>query len=337
MSRIAASIGDLVGNTPLFEPVRVEQRLGIRAHLLCKLEGHNPAGSSKDRAALSMLQAAEEAGILHPGDTIVEQTSGNTGIALAAMAVPKGYHCDIFLEAGVTRERKQILLALGCHLLTRGDIPGISKKEIQAHPFQEATLEEIRAYCRSMGPSFHFLDQTTNPNNPLAHVRTTGPEIWRDTDGKVDALVLMAGTGGTLRGLSQYLRKRNPKIRILTAEPAPCSRRCAKNPNCQIIDGVQTSMSIRTTRPRTLSPTTSMTSVFLSAPKRQTRPRGLSQGPRVFSLAPPGQRRLLPPSGSPKSRNMPARTSLSSSRTGAESTSPPRSTGSEAFAFSSPC
>ncbi len=238
MSRIAASIGDLVGNTPLFEPVRVEQRLGIRAHLLCKLEGHNPAGSSKDRAALSMLQAAEEAGILHPGDTIVEQTSGNTGIALAAMAVPKGYHCDIFLEAGVTRERKQILLALGCHLLTRGDIPGISKKEIQAHPFQEATLEEIRAYCRSMGPSFHFLDQTTNPNNPLAHVRTTGPEIWRDTDGKVDALVLMAGTGGTLRGLSQYLRKRNPKIRILTAEPAPCSRRCAKNPNCQIIDGV---------------------------------------------------------------------------------------------------
>lgn len=238
MSRIAASIGDLVGNTPLFEPVRVEQRLGIRAHLLCKLEGHNPAGSSKDRAALSMLQAAEEAGILHPGDTIVEQTSGNTGIALAAMAVPKGYHCDIFLEAGVTRERKQILLALGCHLLTRGDIPGVSKEEIQAHPFQEATLEEIRAYCRSMGPSFHFLDQTTNPNNPLAHVRTTGPEIWRDTDGKVDALVLMAGTGGTLRGLSQYLRKRNPKIRIVAAEPAPCSRRCAKNPNCQIIDGV---------------------------------------------------------------------------------------------------
>ncbi len=238
MSRIAASIGDLVGNTPLFEPVRVEQRLGIRAHLLCKLEGQNPAGSSKDRAALSMLQAAEEAGILHPGDTIVEQTSGNTGIALAAMAVPKGYHCDIFLEAGVTRERKQILLALGCHLLTRGDIPGVSKEEIQAHPFQEATLEEIRAYCRSMGPSFHFLDQTTNPNNPLAHVRTTGPEIWRDTDGKVDALVLMAGTGGTLRGLSQYLRKRNPKIRILTAEPAPFSRRCAKNPNCQIIDGV---------------------------------------------------------------------------------------------------
>ena len=89
-----------------------------------------------------------------------------------------------------------------------------------------------------MGPSFHFLDQTTNPNNPLAHVRTTGPEIWRDTDGKVDALVLMAGTGGTLRGLSQYLRKRNPKIRIVAAEPAPCSRRCAKNPNCQIIDGV---------------------------------------------------------------------------------------------------
>ena len=311
MSRIAASIGDLVGNT-----------------LLCKLEGHNPAGSSKDRAALSMLQAAEEAGILHPGDTIVEQTSGNTGIALAAMAVPKGYHCDIFLEAGVTRERKQILLALGCHLLTRGDIPRVSKEEIQAHPFQEATLEEIRAYCRSMGPSFHFLDQTTNPNNPLAHVRTTGPEIWRDTDGKVDALVLMAGTGGTLRGLSQYLRKRNPKIRILTAEPAPCSRRCAKNPNCQIIDGV---LDFDEHPDHTAS-------YFITHDLYdECVPRGLSQGPRAFSLAPPGQQRLQPPSGSPKTRNLPAKTSSSSSRTGAESTSPRRSTESDGFAFPPPC
>lgn len=238
MSRIAAAIGDLVGNTPLFEPVRVEERLGIRAHLLCKLEGQNPAGSSKDRAALSMLRAAEEAGMIHPGDTLVEQTSGNTGIALAAMAVPKGYRCDIFLEAGVTRERKKILLALGCRLRSRGDIPGISKEEVLAHPYEEASLAEIRAYCKAMGPRYHFLDQTTNPNNPLAHVRTTGPEIWRDTDGKVDALVLMAGTGGTLRGLSQYLREKNSKIRIIAAEPAPCSRRCEKNPNCQIIDGV---------------------------------------------------------------------------------------------------
>ena len=238
MSRIAASIEDLVGNTPLFEPLRVEKRLGIRAHLLCKLEEQNPAGSSKDRAALSMLRAAKEAGILRPGDTIVEQTSGNTGIALAAMAIPKGYRCDIFLEAGVTRERREILLALGCRLRSRSDIPGVSEEEIRRHPDQEASLSEIRAYCQAMGPSYHFLDQTTNPNNPLAHVRTTGPEIWRDTDGAVDALVLMAGTGGTLRGLSAYLRQKNPRIVIAAAEPAPCSRRCAENPDCQIIDGV---------------------------------------------------------------------------------------------------
>ena len=238
MNRIYASIEDLVGSTPLFEPVRVEKQLHLTSHLLCKLEGLNPAGSIKDRAALSMLQAAEADGTLSPGDTIVEQTSGNTGIALASMAIPRGYHCEIFLESGVTPERRTILRALGCHLLDYRDVPGAADPDAPFDPFREATLEEIRRYCTAMGPSFHFLDQTSNPANPQAHIRSTGPEIWKDTDGCVDALVLMAGTGGTLCGLSTYLRKKNPKIHIAAVEPSPCSVRSEENPSCKIIDGV---------------------------------------------------------------------------------------------------
>jgi cysteine synthase A len=177
MNRIYASIEDLVGSTPLFEPVRVEKQLHLTSHLLCKLEGLNPAGSIKDRAALSMLQAAEADGTLSPGDTIVEQTSGNTGIALASMAIPRGYHCEIFLESGVTPERRTILRALGCRLLDYRDVPGAADPDAPFDPFREATLEEIRRYCTAMGPSFHFLDQTSNPANPQAHIRSTGPEI----------------------------------------------------------------------------------------------------------------------------------------------------------------
>lgn len=238
MSRIYTSIRDLVGHTPLFEPMRLEQELGLSCHLLCKLEWFNPAGSIKDRAAKSMLEAAERDGTLHPGDTIVEQTSGNTGIALAAMAVPKGYHVEIFLEAGVTIERKKILQALGCRLLTYRDIPGAADPSAPFDPFREATLSEIQHYCDLMGPSYHFLNQVTNRNNPRAHVETTGPELWEDAGGKIDALVCMAGTGGTLCGLSTYLRKKNPEIYIAAAEPAPCSVRCRENPHCRMIDGV---------------------------------------------------------------------------------------------------
>lgn len=238
MSRIYHSLGELCGHTPLFEPVRFEAENHIHAHLLCKLESYNPAGSIKDRAALNMIQNAEKDGIIKPGDTIVEQTSGNTGIALAAYAIPAGYHVDIFLEAGVTIERKKILAAYGCRLLDYRDIPDTCNPDDPYDPFREATFKEIEHYCACKGSSYHFLNQCTNINNPHAHMQSTGPEIFEQCDHKADALVCMAGTGGTILGLSTYFRKVNPDIYILSVQPDPVSRRSRENPYCHIIDGV---------------------------------------------------------------------------------------------------
>ncbi len=238
MGKIYQSIAQLTGHTPLLEPLQYEKEENAAAHLLLKLEYLNPAGSIKDRAALNMILRAEEDGTLRKGDTIVEQTSGNTGIALAAYAAARSYHMQIFLEAGVTKERRDILLAYGCELLDYRDIPGAAEKDAPFDPFREATMAEIFSYCRSKGPRFHYLNQVTNPANPEAHIRTTGPEIWKDTDGKADYLVCMAGTGGTITGLSEYLKNKNPELRVIAAEPAPSSRRSRSNPDAKIIDGV---------------------------------------------------------------------------------------------------
>ena len=160
----------------------------------------------KDRAALSMLNAAEEAGLLKPGGTIVEQTSGNTGIGLAAFAAERGYKLDIFLERGASLERRLMLLAYGARLLDYKDATGERPETKRTHPWQEpereATLDEIAAYCRRTGA--YFNNQAANPANPEAHYRTTGPEIWQDTEGHVDILVCMAGTGGTGFGTASY-------------------------------------------------------------------------------------------------------------------------------------
>lgn len=199
MAGLVHSIEELVGRTPLMELDRFEWQQQCGAHLLAKLEFFNPTGSVKDRAALSMLNAAEEAGLLKPGGTIVEQTSGNTGIGLAAFAAERGYKLDIFLERG-------------------------------------ASLEEIAAYCRRTGA--YFNNQAANPANPEAHYRTTGPEIWQDTEGHVDILVCMAGTGGTGFGTASYLRSRNPNLQVVLVQPHPDSRLTPEHPDAQIIDGV---------------------------------------------------------------------------------------------------
>lgn len=242
MSKIYNSIEQLVGHTPLIELVHYEQKHGCNAHLLAKLEYLNPTGSIKDRAALNMLRAAERDGKIHPGDTIVEQTSGNTGIALAAFAVPRGYRVEIFLERGATAERRQMLEAYGAKLLDYKDALGIkTPEEKQAgwrEPERETTLKEIEAYCRTKHGNCYFINQVTNTNNPGIHMQTTGPEIWQDTDGKVDILVCMAGTGGTALGLSTYFRSKNPNIQIVLVQPAPSSRITPEHPNVNIIDGV---------------------------------------------------------------------------------------------------
>lgn len=238
MSGIQRSIAELVGETPLMELTGYEKRHGLSARLLAKLEYFNPSGSIKDRAALRMIESAERDGTLRPGDTIVEQTSGNTGIGLAALAVPRGYRLEIFLERGASSERRLMLEAYGARLLDYRDALGRPAAGERGEAERDATLKEIYSYCRRQGPRYHFLDQTANPHNPEAHRLTTGPEIWRDTGGAVDLLVCMMGTGGTAAGLSAYFREKNPRVRIALAQPDENSRLTPAHPDAEIIGGV---------------------------------------------------------------------------------------------------
>lgn len=240
MAGVVHSIDELVGHTPLMELDRFERQQHCGAHILAKLEFFNPTGSVKDRAALAMIQAAEQSGALKPGGTIVEQTSGNTGIGLAAFAAARGYRMEIFLERGASLERRLILQAYGARLLDYKDAIGLRPEAERSHPWQEpereATLAEIAAYCRRTGA--YFNNQAANPANPEAHFRTTGPEIWQDAGGNVDVLVCMAGTGGTGSGTARYLRSRNPGLRVVLVQPHPDSRLTPEHPDVQIIDGV---------------------------------------------------------------------------------------------------
>lgn len=242
MDNILHGIEQLIGNTPLIELHNFEAKHRLEAHLLAKLEWFNPSGSIKDRAAFQMILGAEQEGLLSPGDVIVEQTSGNTGIGLAAFAAARGYRMKIFLERGASRERRLMLLAYGAELLDYKDALGTKTEEEKRlgwqEPDREATLKEIYAYCEAQEEHHYFINQVTNRHNPEAHILTTGPEIWYDTAGKVDILVCMAGTGGTASGLSHYLRRKNPKIQIALVQPAPESRLTPENPNAEIIDGV---------------------------------------------------------------------------------------------------
>lgn len=240
MAGVVHSLDELVGHTPLMELDRFERQQHCGAHLLAKLEFFNPTGSVKDRAALSMIRAAEQSGQLAPGGTIVEQTSGNTGIGLAAFAAARGYKMEIFLERGASLERRLILQAYGARLLDYKDATGERPDAVRDYPWvepdREATLAEIAAYCRRTGA--YFNNQAANPANPDAHFRTTGPEIWQDTGGKVDVLVCMAGTGGTGSGTARYLRSCNPALQVVLVQPHPDSRLTPEHPDVQIIDGV---------------------------------------------------------------------------------------------------
>ena len=222
MAGVVHSIDELVGHTPLMELDRFERQQHCGAHILAKLEFFNPTGSVKDRAALAMIQAAEQSGALKPGGTIVEQTSGNTGIGLAAFAAARGYRMEIFLERGASLERRLILQAYGARLLDYKDAIGLRPEAERSHPWQEpereATLAEIAAYCRRTGA--YFNNQAANPANPEAHFRTTGPEIWQDTDGQVDWFVAGVGTGGTITGVGQYLKSKDPGVKVVAVEPA---------------------------------------------------------------------------------------------------------------------
>ena len=208
MGKIYKSAADLIGNTPLVEVGHIEEKFGLKARVLVKLEYFNATGSVKDRVAKAMIEDAEEKGILKPGATIIEPTSGNTGIGLAAIATAKGYRTIIVLPETMSVERRIIIKAYGAEIVLTPGYKGMTGAIAKA----EELKNEIEG---SM-----IAGQFVNPANPDAHRRTTGPEIWNDTDGEVDAFVAGVGTGGTITGVGEYLKSKNDKIEIIAVEPA---------------------------------------------------------------------------------------------------------------------
>ena len=208
MGNIYTSISQLVGNTPLLRLCQLEQAAGTTCKILAKLERFNPAGSAKDRIALSMIEAAEKDGSLLPGGTIIEPTSGNTGIGLAALAAARGYRCIIVMPDSMSVERQQLMVAYGAQLvLTPGSLG------------MQGAIEKAKTLSMEI-PGSIIAGQFDNPANPAAHRAATGPEIWNDTDGDVDIFVAGIGTGGTVTGVGEYLKERKPNIQIVGVEPA---------------------------------------------------------------------------------------------------------------------
>ena len=208
MGKIYNGILDLVGNTPLVEAANLGKKWNLKAKLLLKLEYFNPAGSVKDRVAKEMLEDAERRGVISAGATIIEPTSGNTGIGLAAMAVAKGYKAILTMPDTMSVERRNILKAYGAEIVLTPGAEGMKGAIAKA----EELAKEI--------PNSFIPGQFDNPANPQAHRETTGPEIWRDTDGQVDIFVAGIGTGGTITGTGSYLKEKNPAIKIIGMEPA---------------------------------------------------------------------------------------------------------------------
>ncbi len=208
MSRIYTSADQLIGHTPLLELVHLEQNEHLDAKILAKLEYFNPAGSVKDRVAKAMIDDAEEKGLLKPGSVIIEPTSGNTGIGLASVAAARGYRIIIVMPETMSVERRQLMKAYGAELVLSEGSKGMSGAIAKA----EELAKEI--------PNSFIPGQFVNPANAAAHEATTGPEIWTDTDGKVDIFVAGVGTGGTVTGVGHYLKQQNPNVKVVAVEPA---------------------------------------------------------------------------------------------------------------------
>lgn len=209
MSKVKESALELIGNTPLVKISRYAKKAGVEnATILAKLEYFNPAGSVKDRVALSMVEEAEKAGILKPGATIIEPTSGNTGIGLASVAASKGYRAILTLPDTMSVERRNLLAAYGAELVLTEGAKGMKGAIAKAEELKDSI------------PGAVILGQFDNPANPKVHKETTGPEIWDQTDGKVDIFVAGVGTGGTITGVGEYLKSKNPNVKVVAVEPA---------------------------------------------------------------------------------------------------------------------
>ena len=226
MARIARQLTDLVGNTPLLEFSNFNASKGLKAQVIGKLEYFNPAGSVKDRIALAMIEDAEAKGLLKPGATIIEPTSGNTGVGLAFVSASKGYKLILTMPETMSAERRNLLKALGARLVLTPGAEGMKGAIAKAEDLRDAT------------PGSIILQQFENPANPAVHIRTTAEEIWRDTDGKVDLFVAGVGTGGTVSGVGAGLKAHNPNVQIVAVEPSDSPVLSGGKPGPHKIQGI---------------------------------------------------------------------------------------------------
>lgn len=238
MAKIYESITELVGKTPLLEIKNYEKKHELKAKILVKLEYYNPNQSVKDRIAYAMIEDAEKRGVLKPGYTIVETTSGNTGIGLAAIAAAKGYKFRVYIQDQVSEERYKVIKAFGGETIKLSEEPAIAKVLKETGGDFVAAINALREEVLSKEKNIYFVDQVSNPANPAIHEATTGPEIWEDTDGNVDIFVASVGTGGTVSGVGKYLKSKKSDIKIVAIQPGPNSIPSEENPEPEEITGM---------------------------------------------------------------------------------------------------